>query len=248
MFTRRSILRGAAITLGAPMINVGRCTLFARSPGEYSVRAVDLVRGSTVIDMLGLLTLNYRKVSAWGANPEQFRETEYLRLRNSGINTFHPAVGFIEGDIHAQTLRDVVGWNSFIKAHGERFQRIENADDFKKAKAAGKIGILIGQQKLGSFPRCRGRRPLPQARPAGLAANLSGHQHRRRIFRRARYRAEQLRRSDCGANECDWDGGGCIALRRPHDDECNRGVASTCVDNALQLPGAGSGEFAMQNG
>ena len=151
MFTRRSILRGAALTFGAPMINVGRCSLFARSPGEYSVRAVDLVRGSTVIDMLGLLTLNYRKVSAWGANPEQFRETDYLRLRNSGINTFHPAVGFIEGDIHAQTLRDVVGWNSFIKAHGERFQRIENADDFKKAKAAGKIGILIGQQNSAHF-------------------------------------------------------------------------------------------------
>ena len=42
--------------------------LFAQgfAQGEaYSMRTLDLVRQSTVIDMLGLLTLNYKKLSSW---------------------------------------------------------------------------------------------------------------------------------------------------------------------------------------
>jgi hypothetical protein len=47
MICRRSVLKNAALALGAPMINRGRFSLFARSETEYSVRTVDLVRGST---------------------------------------------------------------------------------------------------------------------------------------------------------------------------------------------------------
>src|ERR1035438_9125491 len=56
IISRRSLLRGVALALGAPMINRGRFALFARGGTGYPVRAVDLVRRSTVIDMLGLLT------------------------------------------------------------------------------------------------------------------------------------------------------------------------------------------------
>jgi len=59
MISRRSILRAAGLALGSPMINRGRFSLFAESKTEYSVRTVDLVRRATVIDMLGLLTLDY---------------------------------------------------------------------------------------------------------------------------------------------------------------------------------------------
>ena len=54
MLSRRSILECAALSLGAPMINRGRFSLFAEGGMDYSVRTVDLVRHSTVIDMLGL--------------------------------------------------------------------------------------------------------------------------------------------------------------------------------------------------
>src|ERR1035437_9275758 len=50
VISRRSILQGAAVALGAPMINRGRFSLFAQSDAEYSALTVDLVRGSTVID------------------------------------------------------------------------------------------------------------------------------------------------------------------------------------------------------
>src|ERR1035441_8252087 len=151
MISRRTVLKGAALSLSAPMINRGRFSLFAQSEAEYSVRTVDLVRRSTVIDMLGLLTLNYRKLSDWETDPGRFRQADFVRLRDSGITVFHPAVGYTAGDIHAESLRDIAGWNAFIAAHGEQFQRIERVAHFKQAKALGKIGILIGQQNSAHF-------------------------------------------------------------------------------------------------
>jgi len=134
------------------MINLGRCALLARAPfTEYSIRAVDLVRQATVIDMLGLLTLNYRKLSAWAAQPAVFTDADFVRLQKSGITVFHPAVGFVKGDIHAQTLRDIRAWNSFIAVHVAQFQRINRIADFRAAKANRKIGILIGQQNSAHF-------------------------------------------------------------------------------------------------
>jgi membrane dipeptidase len=150
MISRRTILK-AALTLGAPMINRGRFSLFAQSGTEYSARTIDLVRGATVIDMLGLLTLNYRKMSAWQTEPGRFRQADFHRLLDSGITAFHPAVGYTAGDIYTESLRDIIGWNTFIAGHAEQFLRVDAAADFERAKALGKIGILIGQQNSEHF-------------------------------------------------------------------------------------------------
>ena len=101
--------------------------------------------------MLGLLTLDYRKLWVWETNPGRFRQADFLRLRDSGITVFHPAVGFTAGDIYTESLRDIIGWNAFIAAHGEQFQRIERVAHLEQAKARGKIGILIGQQNSAHF-------------------------------------------------------------------------------------------------
>ncbi len=151
MISRRSVLKGVALSLSAPMINRGRFSLFAQSETEYSVRTVDLVRRSTVIDMLGLLTLDYRKRRAWETDPGRFRQVDFLRLSGSGITVFHPAVGHIAGDIYTESLRDLTGWNAFIATHGEQFQRIESVAHLRQAKALGKIGILLGQQNSAHF-------------------------------------------------------------------------------------------------
>ena len=106
MLSRRSILNVGALSLGAPMLNRGLFSLFAKSEKKYSARTVDLVHRSTVIDMLGLLTLDYRKLSSWESNPGQFRQIDFLRLKESGITVFHPAVGFIAGDIYTESKSD----------------------------------------------------------------------------------------------------------------------------------------------
>jgi membrane dipeptidase len=100
---------------------------------------------------LGLLTLDFRKLSAWETNPNRFQQADFLRLKNSGITIFHPAVGYNAGDIYTESLRDINGWNAFIAAHEPRFLRVEGAADFERAKALGKIGILIGQQNSEHF-------------------------------------------------------------------------------------------------
>jgi membrane dipeptidase len=150
MVSRRSLLK-ASLPLAAPMINRGHFRIFAQSEANYSTRAVDLVQHSTVIDMLGLLTLDYRKCAAWGTNPGLFRDQDLARLKASGITIFHPAVGFVAGDIYSQSLGDMTRWNAFVTAHQAQFLRIERATDFRSAKEQGRLGILLGQQNSSHF-------------------------------------------------------------------------------------------------
>ncbi len=112
---------------------------------------MDLVHQSTVIDMLGLLTLDYRKLGIWETNPERFQPSDFQRLKDSGISIFHPAVGFVEGDIYKHSLADITGWNLFIAGHPDQFLRIDAVEDLGRAKAKGKLGIVIGQQNSEHF-------------------------------------------------------------------------------------------------
>jgi membrane dipeptidase len=149
--SRRTILRSAVLSLAAPMINRGRFSLFAQSSATYSTRTLDLVQRSTVIDMLGLLTLDYRKFSTWETDPDRFGHADYLRLKNSGITALHPAVGYTSGDIYSESLKDISRWNAFIAARPTQFLHIGSTADFERAKALGKIGIVIGQQNSEHF-------------------------------------------------------------------------------------------------
>jgi membrane dipeptidase len=151
VLSRRTLLSSLALVVGPPMINRGRFRLFAESSSEYSAAAVDLIRGSTVIDMLSLLTLDYRKLSGWQNRPEDFQDSDFEKLKDSGITVFHPAVGFTEGDIYAESLADITRWNLFLAARPHQFLRIDGAPDLERAKASGRIGILIGQQNSSHF-------------------------------------------------------------------------------------------------
>lgn len=151
MLSRRSVLRGAALAVGAPFINRGQFRLFAQSSVAYSALAVDLVRRSTVIDMLGLLTLDYSKLSTWESRPGSFQDTDFQKIAASGITIFHPAVGFTQGDAYQSSLRDITNWNRFIALHPNEFLRVEGIADLERAKTLGKIGILIGQQNSLHF-------------------------------------------------------------------------------------------------
>ncbi len=110
-----------------------------------------MVGRGTVIDMLGLLTLNYTKLSSWEAQPSCFAPRDFERLRASGITIFHPAVGFTEGDVYASSLRDINGWNEFIAAHPGEFLRIDCPEDLERVKSSGRLGIVIGQQNSLHF-------------------------------------------------------------------------------------------------
>ena len=155
MLSRRSVLRSAALAVGAPLINRGRFRLFAQdglaTATAYSALTLDLVQRSTVIDMLGLVTLDFHKLWSWEAQPGRFKASDYQKLKASGITIFHPAVGFTTGDVYSSSLRDITGWNSFISAHEDKFLRVDRATDLERAKTLGKIGIVLGQQNSEHF-------------------------------------------------------------------------------------------------
>src|ERR671912_560238 len=92
MITRREALKRAAIlgagALAAPVLQRGRYRVFAGFAKEYSARAIDLVKRSTVIDMLSPLTLDFPKQDKWFANPESFTDADFQPFKDSGINVF----------------------------------------------------------------------------------------------------------------------------------------------------------------
>jgi membrane dipeptidase len=151
VLSRRALLRGAALAAVAPMIQRGRFCPFAQADHAYSQRALDLVQRSTVIDMLGLLTLDYSKLCSWDADPNVFESRDFHKLKASGITIFHPAGGFTSGDLYTSSIRNVAGWNRFIALHNSEFMRIDCRADFELAKVSSKIGIVIGLQNSGHF-------------------------------------------------------------------------------------------------
>ncbi len=133
------------------MINRGRFCLFAQGEAAYSARTLELVRGSTVIDMLGLLTLDFTKFSTWTARPESFRPADLERIKDSGITIFHPSVGYTTGDVYTSSSRYITELNAFVAEHGSEFMRIDRVADLECAKSTGKIGIVVGQQNSDHF-------------------------------------------------------------------------------------------------
>src|SRR5687767_7204934 len=99
-FLRKCIL-GTGAVCGAPMLNFGRARLYAGSGSQYSVRTIDLVRRSLVIDMLGLLTQDWPKLQRWHDEPSSFATGDFARLQSSGITMFHPAVDLNARDPYA---------------------------------------------------------------------------------------------------------------------------------------------------
>ena len=147
---RRTAFAGAG-ALFAPVINRNRYRIFAASPAEYSARAINLIGQSTVIDMLGVLTLDFNKQNKWMADPESFTAADFQPFKNSGINVIHPAVGLGNMNAYENALKFFASWNAFIADRDEYFMRIDSARDFDRVKKSDKLGVLLGLQNSSHF-------------------------------------------------------------------------------------------------
>ena len=142
---RRRFLRAAT---AAPMLLLGRVRLFG---AEYSTRAVDLVKQSTVIDMLSPITLSSVRMIQLMARPDTFTAANLADYRASGIHAFHAAIGLGGPQAYENTLQYVAGWDGFLAHHSETLKRIDSVADIDAARAAGKIGFIIGLQNSEHF-------------------------------------------------------------------------------------------------
>lgn len=145
---RRSAISGGAV-LGAPFLNLGRCRLYGQN--EYSTRTVDIVQQSLVVDMLGLLTLNWQKLERWQASPLEFSKADRNKIRESGITVFHPAVDLNLPDARAGVLNWMNSWNRFISQEPHYFIRVNTTADLERAKKERKTGIVLGLQNSDHF-------------------------------------------------------------------------------------------------
>jgi len=121
--------------------------LLARFPLKaQSSRAADIIAQSSVIDMLGLLTLNWPLLDRWQLDPDSFCKSDFQKLRDSGITVFHPAVAFESPESYEITRQWFAKWNRLISQHADCFLRVDVPADIARAKAEGKIGIILGMQ------------------------------------------------------------------------------------------------------
>lgn len=152
---RREFLRAGALAgfgvLAGPTILRGRYRLFADDRVEHSARAVELVGRSMVIDMLGLLTLDWPKLYAWQHDPAGLGPADVQKLRASGVKVFHPAVDPNDGKPYEACLDWMGRWNRLLLQRPDVLVRIESGPDFARVLQEGKIGILLGFQSSDHF-------------------------------------------------------------------------------------------------
>ncbi len=162
--SRRAVLKAAAgaagLTLAAPFINRGRAVVRAHghgrtaTPQEYSIRCIDLVTGSLVIDMLSPLVISRSIQQRWGPDLSGMTAEEEQDFRDSEIDVFHIAVGVGGRDFEDQyenTLLFVAGYNAIIASRPDLFVRIDSAEDLASVHGSGRAGILIGLQTSSHF-------------------------------------------------------------------------------------------------
>jgi membrane dipeptidase len=149
-FLRAGLLAGTGVLAG-PMINRGRYNLFADTRSEHSARAIELVGRSMVIDMLGLLTLDWPKLYAWQRDPGAFGGSDLQKLRSSGVRVFHPAVDPNDPRPYEAALDWLAGWDRLLARRADSFQRIEGTRDLEQVRTGSKLGILIGFQSSDHF-------------------------------------------------------------------------------------------------
>ncbi len=145
---RRHFLGLGVATAAAPFVNRERYRLFARQRTEYSKRAVDLVAGSLVIDMLSPFKIGS---TPWFSKPETFTARDLQRFRDSGISVFHIATGVGGSDAHTNVMRFLGLWNGFLAHHHDALMRIDMPGAFDTVKSARKIGVLLGIQNSQHF-------------------------------------------------------------------------------------------------
>ena len=160
MFSRRRFLLGCAVWMGGGILFRRESAAAPPRPPGAGARApidpddprvVGLVERSTVIDMLGLLTLDWDRLRLWQRDPAAFGEADFRRLSASGISVFHPAVEPNSPEPHEAALRWAADWNRLLQNQPRYLMAIRGAADLDRARAERRIGLLIGFQSSEHF-------------------------------------------------------------------------------------------------
>lgn len=145
---RRRLLQAVA---GAAAFGAVRATDSAAAPPaamrSYSRRARRLVERALVVDMLAPLRLDLRE----DAFAFPLTSAETAAFRASGISVMHSAWGIEGVDAREKVLEHLAGWHGFIGRNSDLFTLVDKAADLDRAKASGRIAVVMGVQNAEHF-------------------------------------------------------------------------------------------------
>ncbi|WP_390548734.1 dipeptidase [Qipengyuania sp. MTN3-11] len=131
------------------MINRNAFALAQGSNRTYSARAIEVVREALVIDMLAPLKIDFRP----DFFDKPFGETTKEEFRRSGITGFHHAVGLGGFNARERAKEYLASWSFFAGSQADLFTLVDTAADLDRAKADGKIAVILGIQNADHFQR-----------------------------------------------------------------------------------------------
>ena len=154
--SRRSALaRLGVAVVGAPAILRGRYRAFAHATTEYSARCIKLLEESVVVDLLNQFRFQDfaekpPRIDRWLTEPNSLSVADADIYRGSKMTAV--ALGHSPGN-YEEGIRFFADWNGLLAGYSDWFTRIDDANDFARAKAAKKLGIMITFQNSQHFRR-----------------------------------------------------------------------------------------------
>ncbi len=148
-FIRRST-QALVPLMAAPYLNFGR--MLFPDGAEYSIRAIDLVRESVVVDMLNQFAWNQFSdppvLQQWLKDPASFRQEDALTFKTSGIDVF--CLGHAK-QTKAESLEYFTQWNRFLAHNAQWLKRVDTVSDMEYANLSGRTGVMLTYQDSKHF-------------------------------------------------------------------------------------------------
>ena len=144
---RRFFKTAVAAAVAAPFVNLGSYRVFAATPTKYSKRALKVIERTLVIDMLGVLKLDFEPTAFAGPASEE----AIAQFRSSGITAFHNSIGTGGPLAQAETLEFLAAWQGYVGRNSQLFTLVGNVADLERAKAERRVAVIMGIQNSEHF-------------------------------------------------------------------------------------------------
>ena len=119
----------------------------AYPPRDYPARVRAVIERALVIDMLAPLKIDFEP-EAYAGRLTADLATEY---RGSGIDVMHHSIGFYGPRAREEVLGYLAAWQGYVARNADVFCVVGVAQDLDRAKALGKVGVIMGVQNADHF-------------------------------------------------------------------------------------------------
>ncbi|MCL6698615.1 dipeptidase [Sphingomonas sp. NSE70-1] len=146
---RQAICAAAGAAVAAPYVAKASLPVSPYSKRQYSKRAVELVRGSLVVDMLAPIKIDFEPSFYSVPMSEQMTAD----FRASGINAIHHAIGIGGNNGREQALSFLATWGNYVARNSHVLVGVDKFADILRAKKDGKVAVIMGLQNADQFNR-----------------------------------------------------------------------------------------------